>query len=102
MAHTLQSRTPDLDLLLLECTNLSPFKRDLRQSTRLPVFDLVDALMWTLGSGGPGPLETGGQRKCSTKGFLGWFGPLRSLRVMRALKILCGPGVLPAPQALGG
>ena len=45
-AQNLLSRTPDVNTLLLECTNLSPFKHELRKGFRLPVFDLVDALIW--------------------------------------------------------
>jgi len=33
-------------LLLIECTNLSPWKQEIRDRTGLPVFDLVDALEW--------------------------------------------------------
>jgi Asp/Glu/hydantoin racemase len=32
--------------LLLECTNLSPYKQVLRTTFNLPVFDLVDAVHW--------------------------------------------------------
>ena len=32
--------------LVLECTNLSPYKEALRRHTGLPVFDLVDTLNW--------------------------------------------------------
>ncbi|MEH6444469.1 MAG: aspartate/glutamate racemase family protein [Oceanospirillaceae bacterium] len=32
--------------LLLECTNLSPYKAALREHFQLPVFDLVDAIHW--------------------------------------------------------
>jgi Asp/Glu/hydantoin racemase len=32
--------------LLLECTNLSPYKNALRERFGLPVFDLVDAIHW--------------------------------------------------------
>ncbi|MDJ0955532.1 MAG: aspartate/glutamate racemase family protein [Arenicellales bacterium] len=46
MAQTLLSQTPDVNILLLECTNLSPFKQELREECQLPVFDLVDALIW--------------------------------------------------------
>ena len=45
-AQSLLSQTPDVNTLLLECTNLSPFKHELRTGFRLPVFDLVDALIW--------------------------------------------------------
>ena len=45
-AKTLLSHAPDINILLLECTNLSPFKHELREVLKLPVFDLVDALVW--------------------------------------------------------
>ena len=32
--------------ILLECTNLSPYKQALREALQLPVFDLVDAVHW--------------------------------------------------------
>lgn len=32
--------------LLLECTNLSPYKSAIRKKTSLPVFDLVDTINW--------------------------------------------------------
>lgn len=32
--------------ILLECTNLSPYKQILREELGLPVFDLVDAIHW--------------------------------------------------------
>lgn len=32
--------------ILLECTNLSPYKDALRETFSLPVFDLVDAIHW--------------------------------------------------------
>lgn len=35
---------PAVDLFLIECTNISPFKASLRDAFGLPVFDLVDAL----------------------------------------------------------
>ena len=37
---------PDTTLFLIECTNLSPWKNQIRSQFRLPVFDLVDALEW--------------------------------------------------------
>lgn len=42
----LLKRSPEVKVLLLECTNLSPFKPELRKKYRRPVFDLVDALIW--------------------------------------------------------
>ncbi len=37
---------PQIDVLLIECTNISPYKARLRAEFGLPVFDLVDALKW--------------------------------------------------------
>ncbi|NKB76411.1 MAG: hypothetical protein GKR96_05035 [Gammaproteobacteria bacterium] len=37
---------PETTLLLIECTNISPYKDQLRAAFGLPVFDLVDALKW--------------------------------------------------------
>ena len=37
---------PDTRAILIECTNLSPFKNQMRKQFGLPVFDLVDALQW--------------------------------------------------------
>ena len=43
-AQTLMQQNPIC--LLLECTNLSPYKQALREHFDLPVFDLVDAVHW--------------------------------------------------------
>ena len=43
-------RQPDTTLFLIECTNLSPWKNQIRSQFGLPVFDLVDALEWIDGS----------------------------------------------------
>lgn len=43
-ALTLMDKKPQC--LLLECTNLSPYKGALREHFALPVFDLVDAVHW--------------------------------------------------------
>ena len=37
---------PDTAIFLIECTNLSPWKSQIRSQFGLPVFDLVDALEW--------------------------------------------------------
>jgi len=42
---------PETRALLIECTNLSPWKKQMRQQLGLPVFDLVDALEWIDGAG---------------------------------------------------
>jgi len=38
----LLKREPNIATLLLECTNLPPYSRSLRQRSRLPVFDVID------------------------------------------------------------
>lgn len=45
-ALTLTASAPDITALVLECTNLSPYKAELKRTTGLAVFDLVDALVW--------------------------------------------------------
>ena len=45
-AHTLCSEEQRPAALLLECTNLSPYKATLREALGLPVYDLVDAVLW--------------------------------------------------------
>ncbi len=39
--------TPDIDLFLIECTNISPYKETLRETFARPVIDLVDAIRET-------------------------------------------------------
>ena len=46
-ASTMIEAEPAVDLFLIECTNISPFKESLRAAFGLPVFDLVDALRET-------------------------------------------------------
>ena len=36
----------DIQAFILECTNLSPWKNQIKSEFDLPVFDLVDALEW--------------------------------------------------------
>lgn len=43
-ATRLRLRCPDIDTLVLECTNLPPYAETLRQHTRLPVWDVVTLL----------------------------------------------------------
>ncbi len=45
---------PDTSLFLIECTNLSPWKNQIRSQFERPVFDLVDALEWIDKSMPPG------------------------------------------------
>ncbi len=41
---------PELSAILLECTNLSPYKHNIKAQTGLPVYDVVDAVHWLLGA----------------------------------------------------
>ena len=43
-AQRLRQRHPDIDTLVLECTNLPPYADALRSATGLPVFDVVTLL----------------------------------------------------------
>ena len=45
-ANRLLTRWPATRALLLECTNLSPYKKELRHHMCLPVYDLIDAIHW--------------------------------------------------------
>ncbi len=45
-AGDLCQESPRPSALLLECTNLSPYKRALRAALALPVYDIVDAILW--------------------------------------------------------
>lgn len=45
-ARALCSKGPQPAALLLECTNLSPYKAALQDRLGLPVYDLVDAVLW--------------------------------------------------------
>jgi Asp/Glu/hydantoin racemase len=42
----LVTRHPDVGALLLECTNMCPFARDLNRRLGLPVFDMVSFVNW--------------------------------------------------------
>ena len=44
----LLEKCPDVNAIILECTNLSPWKAEIRQRAGVPVFDLVDLLMFYL------------------------------------------------------
>ncbi|HPE61765.1 MAG: hypothetical protein KDI15_05255 [Thiothrix sp.] len=50
-ARTLLPRQPVC--LLLECTNLSPYRQRLREQLGLPVYDLMDAVHWILNASTP-------------------------------------------------
>lgn len=46
----LLQQSPGIRNIVLECTNLSPYKHTLRQRFGYPVFDVVDAIHWMLQS----------------------------------------------------
>jgi Asp/Glu/hydantoin racemase len=37
---------PDVGAVLLECTNMAPYARTLREHLRLPVYDIVSFVTW--------------------------------------------------------
>ncbi len=47
-SNRLLETAPDTSALLLECTNLSPYKHLIKKQTGLPVYDVVDAIHWLL------------------------------------------------------
>jgi Asp/Glu/hydantoin racemase len=42
----LLKKHPDIGAVLLECTNMPPYARALRQRLRLPVYDIVSFMLW--------------------------------------------------------
>ena len=46
MAQRCVDENPDIQAIILECTNLSPWKNQIKSKFDLPVFDLVDVLEW--------------------------------------------------------
>ncbi len=48
LLDSLLKTSPDVDAIILECTNLSPWKSEMRQRTGVPVFDLVDLIAFYL------------------------------------------------------
>lgn len=49
-AQAFQAREPSLGAILLECTNMPPYQRDVAAATGLPVFSIVDYVSWIVGS----------------------------------------------------
>lgn len=45
-ADQLRARVPDLDAVVLECTNLPPYSGALRRHLGLPVYDITTAVHW--------------------------------------------------------
>ncbi|MCG8358534.1 MAG: aspartate/glutamate racemase family protein [Kiloniellales bacterium] len=48
-ARRLMARHPDVAVILLECTNLSPYRQAIARATGRPVADLVQAICWRAG-----------------------------------------------------
>lgn len=45
-ALKLIASTPDVKLIILECTNLSPYISAIKAATHIPVFDVIQAIHW--------------------------------------------------------
>lgn len=45
-AMRLQSRTPELGAIILECTNMVPYAHDVRMATGLPVYSIYSLVLW--------------------------------------------------------
>lgn len=45
-AQVLQQDHPEVGAIVLECTNMPPYQRDIREETGLPVFSIVDYVCW--------------------------------------------------------
>ncbi|MFH1152745.1 MAG: aspartate/glutamate racemase family protein [Pseudomonadota bacterium] len=52
-AHTLMQQTPDLGAVVLECTNMGPYSRDIRRITGVPVFDVLTLVRHAYGCVNP-------------------------------------------------
>lgn len=52
MARRLVARAPDMAAIVLECTNLSPYRRQIFEATGRPVHDLNQAILWHAKAGG--------------------------------------------------
>lgn len=50
-ARRLVARAPEVPAILLECTNLSPYRREIAEATGLPVHDLNQAILWHASAG---------------------------------------------------
>jgi hypothetical protein len=60
-AKRLLARRPDVGALVLECTNMPPYARAVREATAVPVYDVVTLLDWFwagLATGRPGGSAT--------------------------------------------
>ncbi|WP_170569509.1 aspartate/glutamate racemase family protein [Ruegeria atlantica] len=45
-ARALMSNNPDLGAIVLECTNMCPYARDIQRETGLPVYSMVTLVSW--------------------------------------------------------
>ncbi|MEX0346974.1 MAG: aspartate/glutamate racemase family protein [Rhizobiaceae bacterium] len=45
-AHELVSDDPDIDAIVLECTNMTPYAADIRKATGMPVFSMGSFVTW--------------------------------------------------------
>lgn len=52
-ARALVSRAPDLAAIVLECTNLGPYRQAVAEAAGIPVFDLRDAILGPLRASPP-------------------------------------------------
>ncbi len=50
VANKMIEENPDVKAIVLECTNMPPYTEDIKKSTSLPVFDLVNMTKFILGS----------------------------------------------------
>ncbi len=58
-ARTLVDRHPAIGAIVLECTNLPPYRTAIREATRLPVYDLTTLVGWGAAGFAPGAWERG-------------------------------------------
>ncbi|MEM7671161.1 MAG: aspartate/glutamate racemase family protein, partial [Pseudomonadota bacterium] len=52
-ARGFQDAYPDLGAIILECTNMGPYQRDVSAAIGLPVFSVYDFVCWFQGSLSP-------------------------------------------------
>jgi aspartate/glutamate racemase len=43
---SLLKKEPDIKIIVLECTNLSPYIEEIKSITQLPTFDIIQAINW--------------------------------------------------------
>jgi Asp/Glu/hydantoin racemase len=56
-ARTLVERHPAIGAIVLECTNLPPYRTAIREATGLPVYDLTTLIGWAAAGFAPGAWE---------------------------------------------